>query len=95
LRSGPARRCHALPPASRSLKRESVTIRGTYCDLAVRIDGALALLIEAKAIGLELKDAFVKQAVDYAANQGVEWVVLTNAIVWRANKVNFGKPHRA
>ena len=29
-------------------------IRGTYCDLATRIDGALQALIEVKAIGLEL-----------------------------------------
>src|SRR3954469_23313372 len=53
-------------------------IRGTFCDLAVRLDGAIRLLLEVKAIGLELKDAYVKQAVDYAANQGVDWVVLTN-----------------
>ena len=67
-------------------------IRGTFCDLAVRIEGTLELLIEVKAIGLDLKDSFVKQAVDYAANQGVEWVVLTNGMVWRAYKVNFARP---
>src|SRR5688572_22479634 len=44
-------------------------IRGTFCDLAIRLDNALALLIEVKAIGLDLKDAHIKQAVDYAANQ--------------------------
>src|SRR5690349_6701742 len=43
-------------------------IRGTYCDLATRIDGKFQLLIEVKAIGLELKAPQVKQAVDYAAN---------------------------
>ena len=53
-------------------------IRSTYVDLAIKLEGELKLLIEVKAIGLELKDSFVKQAVDYAANQGVEWVVLTN-----------------
>jgi hypothetical protein len=67
-------------------------IRGTFCDLAIKIDGALSLLIEVKAIGLDLKDNFVKQAVDYAANQGVEWVVLTNGIRWRVYKVVFAKP---
>jgi hypothetical protein len=49
-------------------------IRGTYCDLALKLEGELTLLIEVKAIGLELKDQYIKQAVDYAANQGVEWV---------------------
>lgn len=67
-------------------------IRGTYCDLAVKLDGQLALLIEVKAVGLDLKDAFVKQAVDYAANQGTEWVILTNAVLWRAYRLSFGKP---
>jgi hypothetical protein len=33
--------------------------------------------------GLELKDAHIKQAVEHAANQGIEWVVLTNAVQWR------------
>jgi len=41
-------------------------IRGTYCDLATKLDGTLQTLVEVKAIGLELKDAHVKQAVDYA-----------------------------
>jgi len=67
-------------------------IRGTFVDLAIKIDGALQILIEVKAIGLDLKDAFVKQAVDYAANQGVEWVVLTNGGDWRVYRVSFGKP---
>jgi hypothetical protein len=67
-------------------------IRGTFCDLAIKLDGEIKLLIEVKAIGLDLKDSFVKQAVDYAANQGVEWVALTNGATWRAYKVTFSKP---
>ncbi len=67
-------------------------IRGTYCDLAIKVEGALTLLIEVKAIGLELKDNHVKQAVDYAANQGCEWVLLTNGICWQAFRVSFEKP---
>ena len=45
-----------------------------------------------KAIGSELKDSHVKQAVDYAANQGVEWVALTNGAIWRVYRVSFAKP---
>jgi hypothetical protein len=67
-------------------------IRGTFCDLAIKIDGTLEILIEVKAIDLDLKDNFVKQAVDYAANQGVDWVVLTNGVSWRIYKVTFAKP---
>lgn len=67
-------------------------IRGTFCDLATKIDGSLQMLLEVKAIGLDLKESHVKQAVDYAANQGVDWVVLTNAVSWRVYKVTFAKP---
>jgi predicted type IV restriction endonuclease len=68
------------------------SIRGTYCDLATKIEGTLQALIEVKAVGIELKDPHVKQAVDYAANQGVDWVILTNGVCWRIYKVTFTKP---
>lgn len=68
------------------------SIRGTYCDLAIKCEGKLRMLIEVKAIGLDLKDGHVKQAVDYAANQGMEWVVLTNGIQWVLYHVLFKKP---
>lgn len=67
-------------------------VRGTYCDLAVKIEGKLRLLVEVKAIGIELNERHVKQAVDYAANQGLDFVVLTNAIRWRLFQVMFKKP---
>ncbi len=67
-------------------------VRGTYCDLAVRINEKFQFLIEVKAIGVELKEQHVKQGVDYAANQGIEWVALTNGITWKVFRVSFGKP---
>jgi hypothetical protein len=69
-----------------------LAIRGTYCDLATRIEGKFQMLIEVKAIGLELKEGHLKQAVDYAANQGIEWVALTNGQFWRVFRVIFAKP---
>lgn len=68
------------------------SIRGTYCDLAIKLDGKLTLLIEVKAIGIDLKDQHVKQAVDYAANQGLDWVILTNGSKWQVYKLEFSKP---
>lgn len=67
-------------------------IKSTYCDLAIKLEGKVQLLIEVKAIGLELKDQHSKQAVDYAANQGVEWVVLTNGAIWRIYRIIFAQP---
>jgi hypothetical protein len=67
-------------------------IRGTFVDLAIKLGGRAQMLIEVKAIGLDLKESFVKQAVDYGVNQGVEWVVLTNGVIWQVYKVYFNKP---
>lgn len=68
------------------------SIRNTYVDLAVAVDKEIRFLIEAKAIGSELKDVHVKQAIDYGANQGIEWIVLSNGAIWRAYKIHFGQP---
>lgn len=67
-------------------------IRGTYCDLAVKIDGKVKYLIEVKAAGINLNDAHLRQALNYGANQGIEWVVLTNSIDWRLYRIKFGQP---
>ncbi|MGA2582973.1 MAG: type I restriction enzyme HsdR N-terminal domain-containing protein [Tepidisphaeraceae bacterium] len=71
-------------------------IRGTYCDLAVHIDnkpGEKPIeLVEVKSAGTSLEDRHVKQAIDYAANLGVDWVILTNGTVWRLYEVLFAKP---
>lgn len=51
-------------------------IRGTFCDLAVKIDNKIQYLVEVKAAGIELNDSHIRQAVNYGANEGIEWIVL-------------------
>ncbi|MDB5437842.1 MAG: hypothetical protein JWM33_269 [Caulobacteraceae bacterium] len=67
-------------------------IRGTYCDLAVQIDGKIRFLIEVKGAGSTLSEAHLRQAVNYGAHQGIEWIILTNAVEWRFYKVTFAQP---
>jgi len=67
-------------------------IRGTRCDLALKSEGKVQSLIEVKAVGTELKDIHTRQAVDYCANSGIEWVTLTNSARWQVYRVIFGKP---
>jgi predicted type IV restriction endonuclease len=69
-----------------------LAIRGTYCDLALRVEDKVQFLIEAKAIGIDLKENHMKQACDYGANHGVQWVVLTNGIKWRVYRIRFEQP---
>lgn len=70
-------------------------IRSTFCDLAIKTNGRLQFLIEVKSVGTELKDNHARQATDYAANQGVDWVLLTNGAQWKAYKLRFEKPIQA
>lgn len=67
-------------------------IRGTYVDLAVKVGAELRFLVEVKAIGATLKEGHVKQAIDYGANNGIEWIVLTNGATWRIYKIHFKQP---
>jgi predicted type IV restriction endonuclease len=69
-----------------------VSIRGTFVDIAIVDEGRTHYLVEVKAIGANLKDNHLRQAVGYGANHGVEWVVLTNGRVWQAHKIKFAKP---
>ena len=77
-------------------KYEEITtefaIRSTFCDLAVRVKGRIHFLMEVKAIGKDLRDSHLRQAVDYGANQGVEWVVLTNGVEYQAHRLRFEQP---
>jgi len=67
-------------------------IRGTYCDLAVKIGGKIKYLVEVKAAGIDLNETHLRQALNYGANQGIEWIVLTNSIEWRLYRIMFSQP---
>lgn len=67
-------------------------IRGTFCDLAARIDGKIQVLIEVKAAAISLNENHLRQAINYGAHEGIEWIVLTNALEWRLYKIKFGQP---
>jgi hypothetical protein len=67
-------------------------IRGTFCDLAVRVEGKVYYLAEVKSAGTNLNDNHLRQAVNYGAHQGIEWVILTNAIEWRIYRIKFSQP---
>jgi hypothetical protein len=67
-------------------------IRGTFCDLAIRVDGKIHYLAEVKSAGTTLNDNHLRQAVNYGAHQGIEWVLLTNGIIWKVYRIKFGQP---
>jgi hypothetical protein len=51
------------------------SVRSTFCDLAIKLDTELRYLIEVKSAGTDLRENHLRQAVDYAANQGITAVI--------------------
>ncbi len=67
-------------------------IRGQYADYGVKLNNKIVFFIEVKAINVRLNDNHIFQVTSYAANEGVEWVVLTNGRIWRLYHLGFGRP---
>jgi hypothetical protein len=67
-------------------------IRGTFCDLAIKVEGKVHYLAEVKSAGTSLNQNHLRQAVNYGAHQGIEWILLTNGIVWKVYRIKFGQP---
>lgn len=67
-------------------------IRGTFCDLAIRVDNKLHYLCEVKSAGTTLNEGHLRQAVNYGAHNGIEWVILTNGLIWKVYRIRFTQP---
>jgi len=66
-----------------------MNLKDKYVDLAVKIDGTVKFLIEAKSAGTELRDRHIEQAERYAAENNIRWVLLTNGVVWNLYHLTF------
>lgn len=67
-------------------------IGGAYADYVVQVDRKKHLVVEVKAIQIDLSDTHLRQAVSYAANEGIDWVLLTNGRSFEVYRVIFKKP---
>lgn len=67
-------------------------IKGTYADYVIQLERKKHFIVEVKAIQLDLSEKHLGQAVNYAANEGVDWILLSNGRQIQLYKVIFGKP---
>lgn len=67
-------------------------IRGTYADYVIQIKGVQHFLVEVKSLSLQLSDKHLRQATNYGANEGIDWVLLTNGKNFDFYKIIFGRP---
>lgn len=68
------------------------TIKGTYADYVIQLDHTRHIVVEVKAIQIDLNSNHIRQAIGYAANEGIDWVLLTNGKQWQLYRVIFEKP---
>lgn len=78
-----------------SLKGEiskEVQVKDRYCDVALKVDGTIRLLVEAKAAGVKtLAEKHIEQAENYSSRLGMNWVLLTNGVEWRLFHLTFNE----
>ena len=70
-------------------------VSGTYVDYIIQLNKKICFMIEAKATSIDLNERHLKQVVDYAANEGVDWVLLMNGRQIELHRVIFEKPIRS
>lgn len=67
-------------------------IRGEYADYVIQLNRKKHIVIEVKSIQLDLNDKHLRQSLSYAANEGIDWIILFNGRQIRLYRVLFGKP---
>ena len=70
-------------------------IRGTYADYIIQTKGVRHFLVEVKSLSLALSEKHLRQAINYGANEGIEWALLTNGKQFDFYKILFNKPIEA
>lgn len=72
----------------REITREQ-SVRDKYVDLAIKVDGKIAFLVEVKSGSTKLKASHIEQAELYASKANIPWVLLTNGLDWNLYHLTF------
>lgn len=67
-------------------------IRSEYADYVVQLSRKKHFVVEVKSIELDISDKHLRQSLSYAANEGIDWILLLNGREIQLYKVNFNKP---
>jgi predicted type IV restriction endonuclease len=66
-------------------------IEGRKADYVLCVDETDVMVIEAKRIGMQLREGQIFQATSYGAYSGIKWAVLTNGMVWQLYHISTGE----
>ena len=66
--------------------------RGDFADYGLRVDKQLVAMIEVKRVTTKLVEKHLRQVEQYGANEGVEWLMLTNGAQWQVYHLEAALP---
>lgn len=67
-------------------------IKGTYADYVIQLDKVRHFLVEVKSLSFELSEKHLRQTINYGANEGIDYAMLTNGKSFEFYKIIFDKP---
>jgi hypothetical protein len=67
-------------------------IKSEYADYVIQLKRKKHFVVEVKSIELDLNEKHLRQSLAYAANEGIDWILLLNGREVQLYRVNFGKP---
>lgn len=67
-------------------------IKAEYADYVIQLKRKKHFVVEVKSIEIDINDKHLRQSLSYAANEGIDWILLINGRQIQLYRVNFGKP---
>jgi predicted type IV restriction endonuclease len=67
-------------------------VKGEFADFGLRLDQQMVAFIEVKRVNTKLGDKQLRQVVNYALNEGCEWILLTNGHDWQIYRITAALP---
>lgn len=67
-------------------------IKSEYADYVIQLKRKKHFVVEVKSIELDINEKHLRQSLAYAANEGVDWILLMNGREIQLYRVNFNKP---
>lgn len=67
-------------------------IKSEYADYVIQLKRKKHFVVEVKSVELDLNEKHLRQSLSYAANEGIDWILLLNGREIQLYRVNFGKP---
>lgn len=67
-------------------------IRSEYADYVVQLKRKKHFVVEVKSIDIDINEKHLRQSLSYAANEGIDWILLLNGRQIELYRVNFAKP---